>query len=274
MAKKVRFPLEMENGVEVRSMEELRANFSLSRVIEYLKNGKLVTWLKDRYANDVAEALEKIDIGDNQVAKKVCEVFGVEFDEAAQEDLEKAAERSERVEQLKKFADDAEYVKYIDNVAFDQDELYDLLDEDQTTIYLCGERFLIPLAQSGITYIGVNNPIVVIDSKVEVDWLAKGIMLKAVTFDEKYQKVVEKVKSQSTGKKEPVENPYSKYQPNSILNFMLSPAYKVASAKCFDRVSKCLGEVKYDIDGNIREIRQKLIDENIVGIATNYLERL
>lgn len=41
MAKKIRFPLEMENGVEVRSMEELRDNFSISRVLSYLKNGKL-----------------------------------------------------------------------------------------------------------------------------------------------------------------------------------------------------------------------------------------
>ena len=31
MAKKIRFPLEMDNGAEVRSMEELRNNFSLGR---------------------------------------------------------------------------------------------------------------------------------------------------------------------------------------------------------------------------------------------------
>ena len=34
MAKKIRFPLEMDNGLEVRSMEELRNNFSLGRVLE------------------------------------------------------------------------------------------------------------------------------------------------------------------------------------------------------------------------------------------------
>lgn len=289
MAKKVRFPLEMENGVEVRDLESLREHFSLSRVVEYLKNGKLITWLQDRYANDIADALKQMDTEDSQLASRVCEVFGIEFDESALEELEKAAERAERIEQLKKFTDDEEYVKNIGNVAFDQDELYDLLDEAQTTIYLCGERFSIPLSKSGIVYIGINNPIVVIDSKIEVDWMAKGITLKAVSFDEKYQKVVdsaeetkkilydkvvERVKIQSTRKKELVENRYGKYRPNSILNFMLSPADKEASEKCFDRVSKCLEDVKYDIDDNIREIRQKLIDTHIVGIATNYIERL
>ena len=54
MAKKIRFPLEMDNGLEVRSMEELRNNFSLGRVLEYIQNGKLVIWLRDRYENNIA----------------------------------------------------------------------------------------------------------------------------------------------------------------------------------------------------------------------------
>lgn len=54
MAKKIRFPLEMENGIEVRSMEELRNNFALGRVLEYVQNEKLVIWLRDRYENNIA----------------------------------------------------------------------------------------------------------------------------------------------------------------------------------------------------------------------------
>ena len=33
MAKKIRFPLEMDNVLEVRSIEELRKNYSLGRVL-------------------------------------------------------------------------------------------------------------------------------------------------------------------------------------------------------------------------------------------------
>lgn len=40
MAKKIRFPLEMDNGIQVRSMEELRNNFSLGRVLTYVQNDK------------------------------------------------------------------------------------------------------------------------------------------------------------------------------------------------------------------------------------------
>ena len=36
MAKKVRFSLEMQNGIAVRRLEELKENFSLERILFYL----------------------------------------------------------------------------------------------------------------------------------------------------------------------------------------------------------------------------------------------
>ena len=42
MAKKIKFSLEMDNEVRVRTLDELRANFSLEKVLEYYINGKLV----------------------------------------------------------------------------------------------------------------------------------------------------------------------------------------------------------------------------------------
>ena len=191
MKKKIRFPLEMDNGVEVRSMEELRDNFSISKVIRYLQEGKLVTWLRDRYANDIADLIEKLDLQDERLAEKVSEIFDVPYDEAFEKEMEKAAERAKRILKLKKYTDDRQYEKVIDIVAFDQDELYDLLDEDANTVYLCGERFSIPLSKPGVAYIGINLPVVVIDSKVEVDWDEKKITVENVVFDQKYQAVLD-----------------------------------------------------------------------------------
>ena len=68
MAKKIRFPLEMDNGIEVRSIEELRDNFSLARVLAYYKNGKLAIWLRDRYANDLADAIEAVNPSEQNLA--------------------------------------------------------------------------------------------------------------------------------------------------------------------------------------------------------------
>ena len=192
MAKKIRFPLEMENGIEVRSMEELRNNFSLGRVLEYVQNEKLVIWLRDRYENNIADAIAELDKMDSELPRKVSAIFDIPYDEKIEEDLKQAAERAERIKRLKEFTDEKQYADKIDNVAFDQDELYDLLDEEVNEVYLCGDRFEIPLSVKGISYKGINNPVVVIDSKTEVDWLAKEILLEAVRYDDKYQAVVER----------------------------------------------------------------------------------
>ena len=60
MAKKVRFPLEMDNGVEVRDIHELKEKFSLNRVLNYLADGRLITWLRDRYEDDIANEILEI----------------------------------------------------------------------------------------------------------------------------------------------------------------------------------------------------------------------
>ena len=193
MAKKIRFPLEMENGVEVRSVEELRDNFSIVRVLGYVKDGKLITWLRDRYANDLADQVEQLDKEDPELPCKICKIIDVEYDENSESELEKDMERLERLNRLKTYTNEQKYRDVIDQVAFDQDELYDLLDENVVEIYLCGDRFSIPLAKHGIAYIGINNPMVVIDSKVEVKWNEKNITLDNVVFDEKYQTVLRSV---------------------------------------------------------------------------------
>ena len=127
---------------------------------------------------------------EQDLAKKLSEIFDVPYDENAEEELEKAAERAERLKRLKEYTEDEQFWDKVDNVAFEQDELYDLLDEDAETIYLCGERFSIPLSKSGVQYIGINNPTVVVDSKVLVDWEEKRIVLEGVAFDDKYQAVI------------------------------------------------------------------------------------
>ena len=97
MAKKIRFPLEMENGIEVRSMEELRNNFALGRVLEYVQNEKLVIWLRDRYENNIADAIAELDKMDPELPRKVSEIFDIPYDEKAEDDLKQAAERAERI---------------------------------------------------------------------------------------------------------------------------------------------------------------------------------
>lgn len=62
MVKKIRFPLEMKDGIKVRDLEELRENFSLERILFYLADGKLEIWLRDRYRNDLVDAISGLKL--------------------------------------------------------------------------------------------------------------------------------------------------------------------------------------------------------------------
>lgn len=279
MAKKIRFPLEMGNGVEVRSMEELRRDFSLPRVLEYVKNDKLVIWLRDRYENDIADKIEQLDKADNELPKKVSEIFDVPYDEEAIKD---AAERMERLNRLKQFTDEREFIDNIDSVAFDQDEMYDLLDEDAKTIFLCGDRFSIPLSKKGVSYVGINNPIAVIDSKVEVDWSEREISIEGATFDEKYQAVIDSAaatkeklyeKAVETVKSENKNSVrIGDYSNKTYLNFMLSPEDRENVGKLYNMAKKELECLSYDIDADTVAKKKLVYENNIIGLAEAYIE--
>lgn len=284
MAKKIRFSLEMENGIEVRSMEELRNNFSLGRVLEYVQNEKLIIWLRDRYENNIADAIAELDKMDSELPRKVSAIFDIPYDEKTEDDLKQAAELSERIKRLKEFTDEKQYADKIDNVAFDQDELYDLLDEEVNEIYLCGERFAIPLSVKGIAYKGINNPVVVIDSKTEVDWLAKEILLEAVRFDDKYQavvdsanatkevlyeKLVETVKKQASKKISIGSTPEKTY-----LSFMIPVLERESTKKMYILAKDAIENLNYDADADIIGMKKLVRDNSLIGIADRYISEL
>lgn len=254
MAKKIRFPLEMNDGIEVRDLEGLKEHFSLERVLFYLEDGKLETWLRDHYEDELADEVVALDKQDTQFNRKLCEVFGVEYAADEDVDLEKMRERKRKQEQLNEIAGGEDYFDVVDQIAFEQDDLYDLLDEGETEIYLCGERFSIPLGKKGIRYIGINSPTAVISSKEKVNFEDKGITLESVRFDEKYQKLLEESelkaeKQQRKGKE---------------------------AGSCYEKISAMMEGVAYnrDVDINFatKKLRERLLDSGIAGMAGEYLQ--
>lgn len=176
MAKrKIRFALSLSDGTQARSLDELKEHFDLDAVLGHYKSGKLLTWLRDRYIEDEANAVEALDENALDFQKKLCEVFGVELagDGA---DLEEIARRQERLGKLRQFTDEDEFIQNIDAVAFDQEELADLLDEGCERIYLCGDKFTVPAPVQNKVYVGVNSPVVHISGKIDDDWGSRNIV--------------------------------------------------------------------------------------------------
>ena len=153
----VKFPLEMKNGVQARNLSDLINNFDIEKIIGYFLDGRLKSWLEARYYEEEAEAIENIDKNASDLAKQLCEVFGVEYDEISI-DPEEIERRNTRITKLKQITSDEEIIKNVDSVAFNQEELADLYDLGKEKIYLCEGKFNIPKSKQNLKYITVGSP--------------------------------------------------------------------------------------------------------------------
>ena len=171
MAKKIRFPLKM-NGADVRTIEELRANFNLESVLGYFANGKLSAWLKDRYYDNEAGAIDELSPTDEKLSKKICSILKVDYSEEVSDiDIESVKRRNEKIALLKQLDESERLIANVDAVAFNQDDLLDILDTGtEKMIYLCQGDFEVPLTIKNITYVGIDNPSVLLRAYDNVDF--------------------------------------------------------------------------------------------------------
>ena len=194
MAKRIKFALEMKDGIPVRSLEDLRKHFDLDKTIGYFVDGKLLKWLKDRYYDEEAEAISALSKDDSNFNSKICKILGVEYeDEDLPEiDPEEIERRNERIAKLKQYTADTKILDKVDLVAFDQEELADLLDEEEPVIYLCQNKFTIPLREKNKKYVGIGKVEVVIRSKTRVDFQELNIQFENIHFNAEYEKLIKK----------------------------------------------------------------------------------
>ena len=196
--KKIKLPLEMAGGVQVRTLDELKENWDLEKVLNYYLNGKLQTWLADRYYTELADEVAALsDIDDNtELQRNLCSIFGIEIKEDLV-DVEAVAKRNRKLEILRQYTADDEILKNIDKVAFNQEELADLLDEDENVIYLCDNKFSIPLLVKNKTYIGFGDVEAVINSKEYIDFDDIGIEFKDIKFNKEFNDLLSKTQESS-----------------------------------------------------------------------------
>lgn len=191
MARRIKFPLEMKDGEQVRDIEALREHFDMECVMGYFLNGKLAKWLKDWFYDKEAEQVETLKETDEDLQEKLCKILTVNPQKTTKTDnVDTIKKRNERIEQLKQHTSDLDIIKKVDSVAFTQEDLAILLHNGIKEIYLCGNQFIIPLVDMHIKYIGIGkNVIAVIESKEPVDFDALGIKFDNIVFDEAYTRM-------------------------------------------------------------------------------------
>lgn len=186
MALKAKIPLIMNNDVKVRTISELKENFDVERVLGYFIDGKLQQWLEDRCYEEETEAIIQLEKDDIDIAKKICDIFDVEYTNE-KFDVDEIAIRNERIAKLKQFTSDDEIISNVDAVAFNQEELADLYNIGIQKIYLCEGDFVIPKSKCALEYVFIANPRVeglfveeesVKEEKIEKDCYVYDIPLK------------------------------------------------------------------------------------------------
>ena len=153
MARKIKFALTMTDGVEVHNLDDLREHFNLEKVIQYFHSGQLLSWLRDRYYDDEADIISSIGNTDPHLSEKLCIVFGVSSTEALDPEFMKRI--SEKRAILEKLTDDESILSNAKITAITQEDLADLLDMNESLIYLCGEKFNVPIRVTDKHYIGI-----------------------------------------------------------------------------------------------------------------------
>ena len=147
----------MADGVQARTIDELKENFDNNKIVGYFLEGKLQTWLTDRYYDEEAEQIAELRSDDSELAKKISKIFEIEYVEAEEVDVDKIASDNERIAKIKQFTDDEAIIKNYDKVAFTQEELADLYDAGIQTIYLCEGEFKIPKVKQELNYIAFGG---------------------------------------------------------------------------------------------------------------------
>ena len=149
MARKIKFPLKMKDGYDARSIEELREHFDLESVLGYFADGRLQTWLRDRYLDDKAQQVSELDSNDSELVAKICSILGVEAQvQAVNVDVHEINRYNEKKKLLLEKYPDSELLNNIDAVAFNEDDIIQISEKGIKEIYLIDNEFEFPFKKS------------------------------------------------------------------------------------------------------------------------------
>lgn len=179
--KRIKFPLVMKNGEEVRDIEALRNHFDIESAVEYYSNGKLERWLKNYYYDDILENVQKLAGNEPDFGELLAEALGVEWKSAEKINLQNIMKRTELKEQLKPYVSD-EQLEGMEHIADTQEELERLAQSGCASVYLFGKTFSVLDWMENIELIGIGHPVINLEIKSSEEFQKKKIKLRDVGF--------------------------------------------------------------------------------------------
>ena len=166
------------DGKEIRSLADMRKHFTPADV--WSVSPYLEDWLNDHFYEGEAEAVSDVcQDTPEHYTENICRILGVETPLSKEEE----EEMKRRTEILRQYTEDPVILKNIRKVAFDQQDLADLIRKGETVIYLFHNDFTIPLSKPNIRYIGIADPVIENPHGAE-EYRKAGIRMENVVLSE------------------------------------------------------------------------------------------
>lgn len=272
MGKKIKFPLEMKDGYKVRTMEELRTHSDPESIIEYFLNGKLKNWLKDRYYQEEVNAIDELEISNDNLIERIYSILHLkkEINDNVTE-VEKIIRQQDIRSKIKQYTDDEEILNNIGCVAILQEEFESILKEKSTRVYLLGDKFMLPDNIKNILIKGVNNPEIIVNSKEVIDFKERQVYFENCHFDLEYEALIKKKCLEEENSHRKKKN---NYKASNIFDYLLSDRDRNESAKIFDEIQNNLQNFEFDIDKYGMEIKNVLKNSNIEDWGRKFFDRI
>lgn len=185
MGRKIKFPLIMNGGKKVRTIDELRDNFELENMLNYYIDGTLSRWLKCQNYNAELTNLSKLNIESESFIKELYYSLGIIYKQDIKIDIKKFKEKNLKTKKLNEYIDSDNVKSIINKVAFSQEDLLQIIQEGKKIVYLYNGEYSINLNIHDIEYIGIGYPTVLINSDGIVNLDEKNIILRGLCVNSK-----------------------------------------------------------------------------------------
>jgi len=205
--------------------------------------------------------------------QQLCAALGVPYEGNDEIDVEALERLNEKREKLQQLTADKDIIAHAAQTAFSQEDLAELLDEDEHTIYLCGAKFTIPVRVTNRKYIGIlGKPEIKITAETPEELAEKEIFFENVLLPEHLR--TEQPKKEEGSSNATNRKIRQTYQASKLLDFMMSDKDREEAAKLFDATQDILGNITFDIDAGTRPLLEAARASNLQGGLQRYLDRI
>lgn len=265
MAKKIKFPLQMKDGYKVRTMEELRLHSDPESLIAYFLDGKLKSWLKDRYYQEEIDEINKLKSSDDNLLQNLYDILNInkKNDDMEKFEIDDVLRKYDILSKVKQYTDNKDILENIDCIATSQSEFENILKKNVSIVYLLGNKFVLPHCAENIFIKGINNVEVEVNSEKVIDFEKIKVYFENCYFDSTYELLIEqkRLEEENLHKKKK-----STYKVSNVFDYLLSDSDREKSAEIFNEIQNGLLDFEFDINKQTKEILNVLENADLYNI--------